>query len=95
MVFFIFAIITITILLIIYIVANLPQICILGFCWTPVHQAVASKFNFYFVVALWFICQAIVIYSYYKIFQFASRIPRKYKSIFDSAFKKIGKLVSK
>lgn len=77
------------------IITNLPQLCILGTCWTPIERAFSQKINFYFAILLWFIIQAIIIYLYYKLVKFSLNIPKTYSDYIEKFVTKFKGLFEK
>lgn len=80
---------------IILIIANLPQLCILDFCWTPVRDGLASKLNFYFAFLLWFTVQFIVLYIWYKTITFILKLPKNYRRYIEQTIQKAKNLLEK
>ena len=56
-------------MIIIYFIAHLPQICLLGWCWTPIHKTVAKIMDFYLVVIAFVLLQVGIVWGYYYIFR--------------------------
>lgn len=78
--------------LIVLIVANLPEICILNFCWSPIRDGLASKLNFYFAILLWFIIQFVIVYIWYRVIKFAVTLPENYRTYIEGIVIKIKKI---
>ena len=87
--------VVIIVVIVILLIVNIPQICFAGVCWTPIHQAFASKINFYFAVFIWFAFQFIIFYLLYHLGRFIAKLPSKYDHLFNKFSDKILKLMKK
>ena len=55
----------VAVLILVYVIAHIPQICFVGFCFRIVNEVVAKIMDFYLIIIIFVLLQAVIFYGYW------------------------------